>query len=203
MTMIGVVTQIDTANRRVWAELSRIAPGFHIGPLRVIGSMPGTIGDLVAVDEVQGQRGEYLCLGAITGGQPGGSGPSATIESVPFAIPGPLVVANPSALLLPIPVNSTFLSLRMVVTGAPTGSPATFDVLYNGTAQNVDAPMTSIFTTTKPSIPDGGKGYWNDIAPDTSEFVQDSLLRIDVTGVGSTSPGRGLSGVLRLQATPA
>jgi hypothetical protein len=199
MTAIGVVTQIDAGTGEVWAELSRIAPGFHIGPMKVLGEMPSAIGDLVAVDEVQGQRGTWLCFGAITGGVPASGGSSSVVESIHFTIPGPLTVASPSQLLLPIAVDSTFLSLQLVLAGAASGGAVSFDVLYNGTAQNPDAAMTSIYGASKPAITNGGRGYWNGIVPATTAFIADSLLRVDVLSVGGTSPGKGLTGVLRLQ----
>jgi hypothetical protein len=115
----------------------------------------------------------------------------------PFTVPGPLVVASPSQLLIPVPVACTFHALQLVLAGAPSGAAAAFDVLYNATAKTPGAAMTSIYAAgSKPAIAAGALAYWNTNAPDTTSFIQDSLLRIDVTGIGSTSPGKGLTGLL-------
>lgn len=99
------------------------------------------------------------------------------IETFAFSHNGALAVGA-GTLEVPVPYDFTVVKVLAHAKTAPAGASASFDVLVNGTSA----------LNTHVSIPDGAQdGVSTDVA--AASYVAGNVLRVDITGAGTTTPG--------------
>lgn len=81
--------------------------------------------------------------------------------------------------------NRTLLNVRASLTEGPVGSGVTLDIKKNGVS--VLSPKLTIDATKKTSV-----GSISNASVITSNFSDDSEITIDITQIGTSSPGKGL-----------
>ncbi len=108
------------------------------------------------------------------------------IVSMVWYLGGTQVVGNKQGAQIYMPVGFTATSVNMVITGAPTGAAVIVDLKKDG---------TTIFST-KPQIDAGAFTGGSNAVISNSTLSFSSIVSLDVTQVGSTFAGSGLTVLL-------
>jgi hypothetical protein len=99
---------------------------------------------------------------------------------------GTQVVGSKQGAQIYMPVGFTATSVNMIITGAPTGAAVIVDLKKDG---------TTIFST-KPQIDAGAFTGGSNAVISNSTLSFSSIISLDVTQVGSTFAGSGLTVLL-------
>ena len=113
-----------------------------------------------------------------------GAAGAAFVKAMPFSINGVLAVGNGVLRWYPL-ADGTLAGVHCAVGVAPTGSGVTVRLKKNGASVGTGTIAAGAFTTT--------------FVPSPAGYVVGDYFTVDVTAVGSTTPGTGL--VVQLRVT--